>query len=245
MFLVDFEKLGNIQSLEIDKEEKRSVFDILDSLSYKSENDQIKERSLPAYTIDLSNEIDKLLQEKLIVECLGKKRNLSCNIYFSSIYKSPEIYHNAYFKAMQIIEQGEKNARTYFWLEDSILFFSTKEVADRKVIDEYEKIIIENGAHCDTLLCSQVINSAGIPYTFADKYLRNVLLEDILQTIPFHKRVLPKVLLIDILHFCWNLYEIYLFPGIYLAGINSKRNFEIFRRILNDKQIAILFFPII
>jgi len=81
MFLVDFEKLGNIQSLEIDKEEKRSVFDILDSLSYKSENDQIKERSLPAYTIDLSNEIDKLLQEKLIVECLGKKKGIYPVIY--------------------------------------------------------------------------------------------------------------------------------------------------------------------
>jgi hypothetical protein len=84
----------------------------------------------------------------------------------------------------------------------------------------------------------------GIPYNFGKNYLRNISIEDMLQIMPFHKRVLPEVDLIDILHFCWNLYEIYLFPGIYLAGINSKRNFEIFKRILNDKRITILFLPI-
>lgn len=244
MFLVDFERLKNEQNLRIKKEENLSIFEILDSLPLKSEESSKDERVLPSCCIDLSHEIDNLFQEGAIIECLGRRKKIFNNVYFSSIYKKPEIYHNEYFKVMRTLRQGKEDVNNFFWLEDSTLFFPNNKILNKEITSEYDEVIVRNNVQCNILRCSQTIISMGIPYNFGKNYLRNISIKDILQIMPFHKRVLPEVDLIDILHFCWNLYEIYLFPGIYLAGINSKRNFEIFKRILNDKRITILFLPI-
>lgn len=250
MLLIDFAKLNHqrlnmtMADLGITDFSNLPFTAILERLELGSS--RIVEEFFPSQPdlgkVDLSPMIHFLLRNKKITDVIGStKISLGMPICFST-FVSPifKEYLKQYVEVMKILYQSSCDLSLVTWLEDtmSILKNDWQISEAQRAIGVYTNFFSQELPYCRIMLSSQAA-PMGIPQDFIQK-LTCVNIEEFLSILPFHLRSPIFVKVLDIVHFSWNCYILNRLSGVYLVGVNNKRHFQLFRKVVGSKITAIL-----
>ena len=199
----------------------------------------------PSDKIDLSGSIQVFRQRKEIVDAIGPtKISSDIPIYFSTFVGiKPKVYIKQYVDVAKILCGPPYGLQFVVWLEDTLTVLKNDWDTSmaQKSVDAYKAFFWKEFPDSQILLSSEVA-PAGIPQSFAEK-LSVITTEEFLSALPFHLRNPMFVKTLDVVHFVWNCYLLYRLPGIYLAGINNKRHFQLFRKV-SGQRITVILLPL-
>lgn len=192
--------------------------------------------------IDLSQNIQTLKQQGKIVDTIGPvKISLNMPICFSTfIGLKLKEYLKQYVEVAKVLCTSSESLKFIVWLEDTLTIlkndWNTSTV--RQSIDAYKTFFTKEFPECQTMLSSEIA-PVGVPQSFAEK-LSAITTEEFLSALPFHLRNPMFVKTLDVVHFVWNCYVLDRLQGVHLAGINNKRHFQLFRKVVGTQVTAIL-----
>ena len=253
MLLIDFAKL-NCQCLNTTMAEKGlvdfdnlSLLTVLDQLSLGS--NKIVREYFPVQqeskNTNLSVNVKILRQKRKIVDVMGSLKNPeNMSIYFSTMVGiKPKEYLKQYIGVAKVLCNSSSKLKFVLWFEDSLTCLKKDWgiLIIQQAINSYKKFFEKNFSESQILLSSEII-PRGIPQSFAEN-ISEIMINELLSILPFHLRNPKFVKIFDLVHFVWNSYLFYRLPGIYLVGINNKRHFQLFRKIIRQKLTAV-FLPL-
>ncbi|MBU0723323.1 MAG: hypothetical protein ABIH87_01135 [bacterium] len=217
---------------------------ILERLDLSS-NRVTEERFLvqqPSDKIDFSGKIQELRQRGKIVDIIGPtKISTSMPICFSTFVGiKPKEYLKQYVNVAKILCKPPCKLQFVVWLEDTLTVLKNgwDTSMAQKAVGAYRAFFQKDFSDSQVLLSSEVA-PIGIPQSFTEK-LSAITTEEFLSVLPFHLRNPMFIKTLDIVHFTWNCYLLHQLPGVYLAGINNKRHFQLFRKVSGQQITAIL-----
>ncbi|MBU4453362.1 hypothetical protein KKH24_03810 [Patescibacteria group bacterium] len=192
--------------------------------------------------IDLSEEIQQLRRNKKIVDVIGPiKIPKGTSVCFSTLLGTgPKVYLMQYIEVAKIFCRSSSDLRFIVWLEDTLTTLKHGWDASMKqrAVDLYTSFFKVEFPECEIIISSRIA-PIGVPRSFTEK-LRNITAEEFISALPFHMRNTMFIKTLDIVHFVWNCYLLHCFPGIYLAGANNKRHFQLFRKVSGQQITAVL-----
>lgn len=195
--------------------------------------------------IDLSADIQQLRQDKKVVDAIGPtKIPRGTSVCFSTLIGTgPKVYLRQYIEVAKILCRPSNGLRFVVWLEDTLttLKYGWDASVKQRALDAYASFFRVEFPECEIIISSETAPD-GVPKSFAEK-LGNITTEEFVSALPFHMRSTMFIKTLDIVHFVWNCYLLHHFPGIYLAGANSKRHFQLFRKV-SDQQITAVLLPL-
>ena len=196
----------------------------------------------PANKIDLSGSIQTIRQQRKIVDAIGPTK-ISSNmpICFSTfVGVKPKEYLKQYVEVAKILCEPSNKLRFVVWLEDTLTILKNGWNAStaQQAVDAFKAFFSKEFSECQMILSSEIA-PLGIPQSFAEK-LSAITTEEFLSALPFHLRNPMFIKTLDVVHFAWNSYLLHRLPGVYLAGINNKRHFQLFRKVVGTEVTAIL-----
>jgi len=209
-------------------------------------SDRVTEERFPTQQpidkIDLSGGIQTLRQQRKIVDAVGPTK-ISSNtpVCFSTfVGLKPKEYLKQYVEVMKILCESSSKLRFVVWLEDTLTILKNgwNVLTAQQAIEAYKTFFKKEFPESQVLLSSEVA-PVGIPQSFAEK-LSAITTEEFLSALPFHLRNPMFVKKMDIVHFAWECYVLYRLPGVYLVGINNKRHFQLFRKVVGSRVTAVL-----
>jgi hypothetical protein len=253
MLIIDFEKLTieranmTLQEVGVVDFKHLPLLIILESLELGS--NKMSQEYFPIHkksgVVDIRDNIRELRLSKRVSDVIGPLRiprgTPVCFSTFVSLH--PKAYIKQYIDIGYTLCTKETGLIFTVWLEDTIPAFKNR--WDRKTTNEAVKayqIRFAEEAQEYLLVSSEVIPH-GIPRSFAEEKFSNISGEEFLSVMPFHLRQPRFVRILDIIHFAWNCYVIYRYPGVYLAGISNKRHFQLFRKVIG-KDFTVLLVPL-
>lgn len=192
--------------------------------------------------IDLSGSIQSLRQQRKIADAIGPtKISSSMPICFSTfVGLKPKEYLKQYVEVAKILYESPNKLRFVVWIEDTLTILKNGwDVSTaQQAVNAYKAFFSKEFPECQMILSGEMA-PVGIPQSFAEK-LSAITTEEFLSALPFHLRNPMFVKTLDIVHFIWNCYLLYRLPGVYLAGVNNKRHFQLFRKVVGQQVTAIL-----
>jgi len=195
--------------------------------------------------IDLLADIQQLRQAKKVVDAFGPtKIPIGTSVCFSTLIGTrPKAYFRQYIEVAKILCRSSNGLRFVVWLEDTLttLKYGWDASVKQRALDAYASFFKVEFPECEIIISSKTAPD-GVPQSFAEK-LGNITTEEFISVLPFHMRNTMFIKTLDIVHFVWNCYLVHHFPGIYLAGVNSKRHFQLFRKV-SDRQITAILLPL-
>lgn len=250
MQIIDFAKLNcqrlNVAMVDMGMADFNNlpfpkILERLDLSSYRITEEWFPARQ-PSGKIDLSGRIQALRQQNKIVDAIGPTK-ISSNmpICFSTFVGiKPKEYLKQYIDVAKILCGSSCGLQFVVWLEDTLTVLKNGWNASmaQKAADAYGAFFRKEFPDSQVLLSSEVA-PIGIPQSFAEK-LSAITAEEFLSALPFHLRNPMFVKTLDVVHFAWNCYLLHRLPGVYLAGINNKQHFQLFRKVSDQKITAIL-----
>lgn len=196
----------------------------------------------PAGKIDLSGNIQALRQQRKIVDAIGPTKLLSnMPICFSTfVGLKPKEYLRQYVEVGKALCGPSSRLRFIVWLEDTLAILKNGWNASttQQAVDAYKAFFSREFPESRTMISSEIA-PIGIPQSFAEKFYA-ITTEEFISALPFHLRNPVFVKTLDIVHFAWNCYILHRLPGVYLGGINNKRHFQLFRKVVGQQITAIL-----
>lgn len=251
MLIIDFKKLSpertrlSLKELGMPNFNNMSLLNILKNLQLYS---NIKSREhFPLFEqsgkINIETSIQRLKSSGKIIEVIGpviyQKRIPVCFSTFLSL--QPKIYLRNYIDIAKTL--CTENPDLYFtvWFEDrlSVLKNDWDTEIVTKALDIYYKFFKSRISQVQFLRSTQVAPD-GIPMSFAVEKFSSLKGKDFLSIMPFHLRHPNLIRVFDLVHFAWNCYILYRYSAIYLAGINTKYHFQLFRKVLGIPITVIL-----
>jgi len=196
----------------------------------------------PAGKIDISGSIQTLRQQRKIVDAIGPTK-ISSNmpICFSTfVGVKPKEYLKRYVEVAKILCEPSNKLRFVVWIEDTLTVLKNDWNAStaQQAVDAFKAFFSKEFSECQMILSSEIA-PIGIPQSFAEK-LSAITTEEFLSALPFHLRNPMFVKTLDVIHFVWNCYILHQLPGVYLVGVNNKRHFQLFRKVVGQQVTAIL-----
>lgn len=192
--------------------------------------------------IDLSADIQQLRQDKKVVDAIGPtKIPGGTPVCFSTLLGTGhKAYLRQYIEVAKILCRSSNGLRFVVWLEDTLttLKYGWDASVKQRAIDTYASFFKVEFPECEIIISSETA-PVGVPRSFIEK-LGNITAEEFISALPFHMRNTMFIKTLDIVHFVWNCYLLHRLSGIYLAGANNKRHFQLFRKIVGPKVTAIL-----
>ena len=195
--------------------------------------------------IDLSPIIQVLWKQKKIVDVIGPRKIPQSRPICFSTFVSERLkeYLKQYLKIGKALCELSHDLQFIVWLEDTLtaLKNSWEAFTTQQAVNVYRGFFLKEFPESQVLLSSEIA-PLGIPQSFTEK-LSCITIEEFLSVLPFHLRNLMFVKTLDVIHFAWNCYILHRLPGVYLAGINNKRNFQLFRKVVGS-QITVILLPL-
>lgn len=192
--------------------------------------------------IDLSADIQQLRKDKKIVDAIGPtKVPRGTPVCFSTLLGTgPKAYLRQYAEVAKILCRPSNGLRFVIWLEDTLttLKYGWDASVKQQAVDLYASFFKVEFPECEIIISSEIA-PVGVPRSFTEK-LGNITAEEFISALPFHMRNTMFIKTLDIVHFVWNCYLLHRFPGIYLAGANNKRHFQLFRKVSGQQTTAVL-----
>ncbi|MBU4010419.1 MAG: hypothetical protein KJ882_06605 [Proteobacteria bacterium] len=250
MLIVDFKKLGceyadvKIAEIGMTNLNNLSFLDIIERLGLAS--DAVVMEKFPvqkkAPHINISVNIQKLRQAEKIIDAIGSpKLTKETPVCFSTLVNlQPKLYLEHYIDIAHSLCNNETQLSFTVWLEDRFSALKNKwdEITIQESLEAYRQFFIKEFPQTQILVSSEVVAN-GIPLDFAEEKFDSIDGEEFLSLIPFHLRNPMLIKVLDVVHFAWNCYVIYRYPGLYLTSINNKRHFQVFRKIVG-KDLTVL-----
>jgi len=192
--------------------------------------------------IDLSTDIQQLRKDGKVADTIGPtKVPKGTPVCFSTLLGTgPKAYLRQYIEVAKILCRPSSGLRFVIWLEDTLttLKYGWDASAKQRAIAVYASFFKIECPECEIIISSEIA-PIGVPKNFTEK-LGNITAEEFISALPFHMRNPMFIKTLDIVHFVWNCYLLHRFPGIYLAGVNNKRHFQLFRKVSGQQITAIL-----
>jgi hypothetical protein len=192
--------------------------------------------------IDLSADIQELGEDKKIVDVIGPTMVFkSSPVCFSTLLGTrPKVYLKQYIEVARILCKPSNGLKFIIWLEDTLTVLKNgwDVSATKNAVQKYKLFFAQEFPNCQIMLSSEIA-PVGVPQDFVEK-LSTITTNEFLSALPFHLRNPIFVKTLDIVHFVWNCYVLHKMPGVYLAGINNKRHFQLFRKIVGSQITAVL-----
>lgn len=192
----------------------------------------------------LERSFAKLKNEKQITETIGPaKFKGHVPIYFATLLSvSPKPYIQAYQEVANELIQREGCVYSV-WLEDSFsrLYRGWDEDTTQTAISAYERYLRSMSDKTE-ILVSSGSGMPGVPQEFLESRLSGFTLGEFKELLPFHQRNPELITALDVVHFCWNCYVVTKLPGIHLVGANTKRHYQLFRK-LSDGRVTVVLIP--
>jgi len=194
---------------------------------------------------DLSVNIQTLRQHKKISDVIGStKIPRSTPVCFSTfVGAKPKEYFRQYVEVAKILCEPSHGLRFVVWLEDTLTILKNgwDVPTAQQAIDAHINFFSQEFPESQIML-SSAVTPMGIPQGFAER-LSSISTEEFLSVLPFHLRNPMFIKTLDVVHFAWNCYLLHKMPSIYLAGINNKRHFQLFRKVVGQ-QITVILLPL-
>jgi len=195
--------------------------------------------------VNLSVSIQTLQQYKKISDVIGSmKIPQSTPVCFSTfVGAKPKEYFKQYVEVAKILCEPSLGLRFVVWLEDTLTILKNgwNALTAQQAIDAHIAFFSKEFPE-DQIMLSSAVAPTGIPQSFAER-LSNISTEEFLSVLPFHLRNPIFIKTLDVVHFAWNCYLLHRLPSIYLAGINNKRHFQLFRKVVGQ-QITVILLPL-
>ncbi len=251
MQIIDFQKL-DCQRLDMNMGEMGMVdFGNLPFLTLVEQlrlgSDRPTEESFPIQQclgkINLSESIQWLREDKKVADVIGPtKISKDASICFSTFLGTkPKAYLRQYIEVAKILCKSSSGLGFVVWLEDVLTTLKNgwSVSTTRDSVEAYKTFFNREFPGCQIMLSSEIA-PVGIPQSFAEKFSA-ITTKEFLSALPFHLRNPMFVKTLDIVHFAWNCYLLYRLRGAHLGGINNKRHFQLFRKVVGQYITAILF----
>lgn len=254
MLIVDFTKLTSeqvnmtMQQAGISDLNHLSLLTVLKYLklgSNKVPQEYFPARKQLGHTghISIQAEIQELRKVKKIIDVIGPiKVQRGTPVCFSTLVSlHPKTYLNQYIEIARILCKENTGLCFTVWLEDTFTALKKRwsKATTLKAVNAYQTFFTNEFPRLQLLVSSEIA-PLGIPRSFAEEKLSSITGKEFLSVMPFHLRHPMFVKVLDVVHFAWNCYVLYRYPGIYLAGINNKRHFQLFRKIIGENITAVL-----
>ncbi len=248
--LIDFNKLNHsllhttMDDIGVTDFNNLSLLAILKRLNLGSERsvEEKPPKKQQGSKVNLSEKVQILRQEKKIIDTIGSVKIFSdTDIYFSTLVGiRPKEYLKQYVEVAKTLCEPSSALQFTILLEDSLtpLKNDWDLLTLKKSINLY-KAFFQKMFPGSRILLSSEIAPIGVPKNFAEK-LTTVATKDFLSLLPFHLQNPMFVKILDIVHCVWNCYLLYRSPGIHLVGVNNKRHFQLFRKIVESKLTVVL-----
>lgn len=192
--------------------------------------------------INLSESIQQLRKDKKVTDVIGPtKIAKGAPICFSTLLGiKPKVYLRQYIEVARILCESSNGLGFTVWFEDTLttLKNSWSVSATRESVEAYKTFFDKEFPGCQIMISSEIA-PVGVPQSFAEK-LSAITTEEFLSALPFHLRNPMLVKTLDIVHFVWNCYLLHRIGGVHLGGINNKRHFQLFRKVVGTQVTAIL-----
>jgi len=209
-------------------------------------SDRLTEENFPIQQhlrkINLSDSIQQLHKDRKVADVIGptkiSKGSLVC---FSTLLGTKlKAYLRQYIEVAKILCDPSSGLKFVVWLEDTLTTLKNGWSASttRDSAEAYKTFFDKEFPECQIMLSSDIA-PVGIPQSFAEKFSA-ITVEEFLSALPFHLRNPMFVKTLDIVHFAWNCYLLYRLGGVHLGGINNKRHFQLFRKVVGTQVTAIL-----
>jgi len=192
--------------------------------------------------INLSENIQQLRKDKKVADVIGPtKISNGAPVCFSTLLGTkPKAYLRQYIEVARILCSPSSGLRFVVWLEDTLTTLKNdwSVSTTRNSVEAYKAFFDKEFPECQIMLSSEIA-SVGVPQSFAEKFSA-INVEEFLSALPFHLRSPMFVKTLDVVHFAWNCYLLYRLEGVHLGGINNKRHFQLFRKVVGQHITAIL-----
>lgn len=252
MFVIDLNKLNSerlnatLAEIGITELNNLTLSDILDHLQLSSEVATITEH-FPNQEyggrVDLSASIQELRTSHLIADVIGPTnvRNRASVCFSTLLGLHPKEYLNQYTAVARSLCNTNRELNFVVWLEDTLarLMGGWEDSIVQQAVEAYQHFFKQEQPVIQIFISSQVA-PCGLPVEFVEEKLHLVNTETLLSMMPFHLRKPMFIKVFDVIHFAWNCYLLYRYPCIHLAGINNKRHFQVFRKVVGQHLTAIL-----
>jgi len=209
-------------------------------------SDRLTEENFPIKQclgkINLSESIQQLRKDKEVADVIGPTKIFKGSpICFSTLLGTKQkAYIRQYIKVARIICKSSSGLEFVVWLEDTLTTLKNgwSVSTTRDSVEAYKAFFTREFPECQIMLSSEIA-PVGIPQSFAEK-LSAITIEEFLSALPFHLRHPMFVKTLDVVHFAWNCYLLHRLEGVHLGGINNKRHFQLFRKVVGQQITAIL-----
>lgn len=209
-------------------------------------SDRLTEESFPIQQclgkINLSESIQQLHKDKEVADVIGPtKISKGAPVCFSTLLGTkPKAYLRQYIEVARILCKSSSGLRFIVWLEDTLTTLKNgwSVSTTRDSVEVYKAFFDREFPGCQIMISSEIA-PAGVPQSFAEKFSA-ITTEEFLSALPFHLRNPMFVKTLDIVHFAWNCYLLHRLEGVHLGGINNKRHFQLFRKVVGQHITAIL-----
>lgn len=250
MLLIDFTKLDpqylgiNMVDLGMADFKNLPFPTIIQKLGLESDKDAEEYFPTPPAleNVNIATALQKLREQKKIVDVIGpSKIPRDMPIGFSTLLgKTPKAYLKTYIEVAKILCKTSPYSGFVVWLEDTLSAQKNgwDANASQQSIEAYQRFFATEFPESRILVSSQIA-PLGIPADFLEKF-SELSTAEFLSVLPFHLRNPMFIKTLDVVHFVWNCYVLYRLSCVSLAGINNKRHFQLFRKVLDSKMTTIL-----
>lgn len=250
MQIIDFQKLdcqrlnATMAEIGITDFSNLSFLNLLERLGMGS--NRLTEESFPIQQclgkINLLESIQQLRDNNKVADVIGPTKILNdAPVCFSTLLGTkPKAYLEQYIEVARILCESTSELVFVVWLENTLTTLKNgwSVSTTRNSVEAY-KAFFDKEFPGSQIMLSSDIAPVGIPQSFAEKFSA-ITAEEFLSALPFHLRYPMFVKTLDIVHFAWNCYLLHRLEGIHLGGINNKRHFQLFRKVVGQHITAIL-----
>ena len=192
--------------------------------------------------INISHCVEKLTRAGIVNDIIGpRKLYYGDKIYFLTLV-NPTIkgYLTRYIQIAKQFREDCPELEFAVWLDDRLSVIKTAWDTEsiKKSVEIFRDYSLREAPWCKLMISAEI--SPGIPIKFANEHLTEVTGRDLLSILPHYQRHPDTLTVLNVIHFAWMHYLLHKFPGIHLAGENTNRQYEIFRKAGEKRITAVL-----
>ena len=195
---------------------------------------------------DITQCVTDLMEQKCLTDVIGSRSldRESFLFYTTLVSEKPKPYFSVYVELLRQINMVT-GMPMVVWLEDLISLprFNWS-------LEAIQKATVSTRDWFASLDVKIVIGISSeheggiVPLDFIRTRFSNYSVSEFTTMLPFHKHDMSLVSVSDVAHCVWSMYVYSCFPGLHFTATNSKRNYQLFRKLCGKRYSVALITPV-